>query len=246
VSVADRLPRISRRLLLVVAALVAGAAVWTAIPRVLRRLAFFQVRQIELVGIRHLAPEAVIGALRLDASASVFDDLDALTARLGTLRGVVDARVERRLPAALRVIVREVQPVALVPGARGMTLVDEDAQVLPFEPARSAVDLPVAAGADTVVIGLLARVRAVDPALFQRVNAALAWGGGRRDVALELAAGADGRGAVRRVLLGGDAGPEVIQAVARVAADLAARDRAYAELDARYAGQVVVRRRATS
>ena len=55
------------------------------------------------------------------------------------------------------------------------------------------------------------------------------------DVVLELG--------TRRVLLARDAGPEVIQAVVLVAQDLAAKARPYAELDARFAGQVVVRRR---
>jgi hypothetical protein len=48
-----------------------------------------------------------------------------------------------------------------------------------------------------------------------------------------------------RVLLSPNAGPEVIQAVMLVARDLAAKARPYAELDGRYAGQVIVRRRAT-
>jgi hypothetical protein len=58
----------------------------------------------------------------------------------------------------------------------------------------------------------------------------------RRDVVLEMGA--------RRLLLRGDAGPEVIQGVALVAQHLAARGRTYAELDARFLGQVVVRRKA--
>src|SRR2546427_7724232 len=38
---------------------------WLGAPFVLRRLAMFRVRQIELVGVRNLAPDAVIAALRL-------------------------------------------------------------------------------------------------------------------------------------------------------------------------------------
>ena len=49
----------------------------------------------------------------------------------------------------------------------------------------------------------------------------------------------------RRVVVGRDAGPEVIRAVALVAQDLAARRRRYVELDARFAGQVIVRGKAT-
>src|SRR3989442_1559564 len=83
--------------------------------------------------------------------------------------------------------------------------------------------------------GLLARVQAVDPALFQTIDAARPMEAQRGDVLLELGA--------HRVLLNRDAGPEVIEAVVLVARDLAAKARPYAELDARFAGQVVVRRR---
>lgn len=231
------LPRISRGLLLAAAAILVGVFAWIGTPRVLRRLAFFRVRQVELVGIRHLSPDAVIQALRLRPGASVFDDPERLTARVRALHGVADARVTRRLPAALKVIVREVEPVALVPGARGLTAVDGDARPLPFEPARAALDLPVAASADTAVVGLLARIRAVDPSLFQTIASARGWA--RRDAVLEFGA----RDGGRRLLLARDAGPEVIAAVVQVVQDLEARRRPYAELDARYAGQVVVRRR---
>ena len=218
---------------MVAGALVAALVVWTGAPSLLRRSEFFRVRQIELVGVRNLAPDAVIGALRLPASASVWDDLDALTARVRRLHGVADARVVRRLPGALKVMVREVEPVAFVPGPRGMTVVDAGGRALSFDPARSAPDLPVAASADTGLIGLLARIQATDPEMFHEVTAARRV---RRDVVLELGA--------RRLLLRGDAGPEVIQGVALVAQHLAARGRPYAELDARFVGQVVVRRKA--
>jgi len=229
------LPRISRRLLLVAVAILAAVLLWVGTPRVLRRLAFFRVRQLELVGIRHLAPDVVIAALRLRPNASVFDDPDPLATRVRALRGVADARVVRRLPGALKVIVREVEPVALVPGAAGLMAVDAEGQALPFEPARSGLDLPVSASGDTALVGLLARIRAVDPALFEDISSVRSWGGTRRDAVLELGA--------RRVLVARDAGPEVIEAVVQVAQDLAARGRAYAELDARYAGQVIVRRK---
>jgi cell division septal protein FtsQ len=225
------MPRISRRLLLAALVTVGGALLFVATPRLLRRLEFFRVRQVELVGIRHLAPDAVIAALQLAPHASVFDDLERLTARVQALHGVADAKVVRRLPAALKVMVREVEPVALVPGARGLTAVDADGRTLPFEPERSGLDVPVAAEADAQVV---ARIRAVDPALFQDITTARA--AARRDAVLELGK--------RRVLLARDAGPDVIESIALVAQDLAARGRPYAELDARYAGQIVVRRRA--
>jgi cell division septal protein FtsQ len=209
-------------------------------PAVLRRVAFFRVRQVELVGVRHLAPDAVIAALRLPAVASVFDDMRPLAARVEALPGVVGARVTRRLPGALRVAVTEEAPVAFVPGARtgGLQVVDVRGRSLPFDPAPGGggsgggLDLPIAASADSGVLGVLALIQSVDAALFQDVTAARRTT--RGDVLLEWGS--------RRVLLGRDAGPEVIQAVVLVAQDLAAKARPYKELDARFAGQVVVRR----
>ena len=62
----------STRALVIVGALVALVAAWIATPRLLRRFEFFRVRQLELVGVRHLEPDAVIAALQLPAEASVW------------------------------------------------------------------------------------------------------------------------------------------------------------------------------
>jgi POTRA domain-containing FtsQ-type protein len=223
---------------------VAGSAllglVWLGAPLALRQLAVFRVRQIELVGVRNLAPDAVIAALRLGPRASVFGDTRLLADRLRGLAGVAEARVVRRLPAALTVELREVEPAALVPAprgsGRGLVAVDAAGRPLPFDPARSGLDLPIAASGDSGVVGVLALIQAVDPALFQTITGAR--GFARGGVLLEIGG--------RRLLVGRDAGPEVIRAVMLVAQDLAARGRAYVELDARFAGQVVVRRRATA
>ena len=92
-----------------------------------------------------------------------------------------------------------------------------------------------AIGPDGGVVGILARVLAYDPSLYQAIDAARRMDRERGDVQLELG--------THRVLLGPNAGPEVIQAVMLVARDLAAKARPYTELDGRYAGQVIVRRR---
>jgi cell division septal protein FtsQ len=207
------------------------------VPALLGRLAVFRVRQIELVGVRHLAPDAVIAALRLPAEASVFTDTRLLADRVRGLTGVAEAHVVRRLPAALKIEVREAEPAALVPSeSRGaLVVVDGEGRVLPFDPARTGLDLPIAASADRGVVGLLALIQSVDPALFQTITSAR--GLARGDVLLELGP--------RRVLLGRGAGPEVIRAVVLVAQDLAVKGRPYRELDARFAGQVVVRRTPT-
>ncbi|HYU29651.1 MAG TPA: FtsQ-type POTRA domain-containing protein [Gemmatimonadales bacterium] len=226
-------PRQSRRVLLWAGAALLVMAMWMAAPLALRRLAFFRVRQVELVGIRYLDADQVLAALGLSPRASVFDDTRVLAERLRGLDGVADASVIRRPPASLKVIVREVEPVALVANGRGaLAPVAADGRAMPFDPA--GLDLPIVRAADSGVVGLLARVQAFDPALFQSIDAARV-NAPRGDVLLELGA--------HRVLLARDAGPEVIEAVMLVARDLAAKARPYAELDGRYAGQVVVRRR---
>jgi len=227
----------SRRGVKAVALLVGAIVLWLGGPHVLRHVGFFRVRQIELVGVRYISPGAVIGALALAPRASVFDGTEQLTARLRALPGIADARVVRRFPGALKVIVREVEPVALVPGAAGgpLTVVDSGGHRLPYDPSRVGLDLPVAASLDSGLVAVLALVQSVDPTLFETISSARPLRGGS-DVVLQMGA--------KRVLLGRDAGPDVIRALGRVTEDLAARERPYAELDARYAGQVVVRKTA--
>ena len=233
-----RLPRASRRVLAWAGVLMAVILLWTAAPLALRRVAFFRVRQVELVGIRYLDADRVLAALQMSPGASVFDDTEVLAERLRRLEGVADASVIRRPPASLKVIVHEVEPVALVANQRGaLGAVDAEGQSLPYE--LGTLDLPVVPAADGAVVGVLARVQAYDPSLYQAIDAARRMdaqrGGEGGDVQLELG--------THRVLLGPNAGPEVIQAVMLVARDLAAKARPYTELDGRYAGQVIVRRR---
>src|SRR5256886_6204029 len=56
----------------------------------------FRVRQIELVGVRNLAPDAVIAALRLGPRASVFGDTRLLADRVRGLAGGAGGRGGRR------------------------------------------------------------------------------------------------------------------------------------------------------
>src|SRR5439155_1254147 len=80
--------------------------------------------------------------------------------------GVAEVHVVRQLPAALRIELREVEPAALAPrgsGPRGgpLVAVDAEGRPLPFDPARTGLDLPVAAAADPGVVGVLALVQSV-------------------------------------------------------------------------------------
>ena len=83
----------ARRSAPLITGMAVGVAVWFGAPALLRRLALFRVRQIELVGVKNLAPDVVIAALRLPSDASVFTDTRLLDDRLRGLAGVAEARV---------------------------------------------------------------------------------------------------------------------------------------------------------
>jgi cell division septal protein FtsQ len=224
------LPSRLRYALQVLGGLIAAVLLWYATPSLLRRLEFFRVRRVEIAGLQYLAPAKITAALGLDDRASVFDDLLAAGSGLRSLPGVRSAVVRRRLPGTLEIVVEEAVPVALAPRGASLTLLDSSGSVLPFDPAATAPDLPIAAKVDPVITRVLARIREHDPVLFSRIEAA------RRvedDVALEL----DGR----RLWFGSGVTAEDIRAVTAVAQDLVRQGRSYGELDGRFAGQVIVR-----
>ena len=168
--------------------------------------------------------------LPVPAGMSLLDDLDGVQRAADSIPGLADVVVSRRLPGTLVVTLREAPPIALVMRKDRLWLLGEDARVLPFDPTVSAPDLPIVRVADSVVTRLLARVRETDATLFSKVVAG--WRAGD-DVVLAV----DGQ----RYWFRPDAPAEVIRAVTLVAQDLEKKGRRYAELDARFAGQVVVR-----
>ena len=222
-------PRL-RSALIVIAGVLTVGLVAAAAPGILQRLDYFRVRRVEIAGLQYLAPAKVIAALGLESNATVFDDLAAAGLRLAALPGVISAEVQRRLPGTLEIQVVEAIPVALAPRSGGLAVLDSSGNVLPFDPAVSAPDLPVAATADRRIARVLARVQEHDPQMFARVRTA--WRV-RDDVLLDV----DGR----RLWFGPAVTAEDIRAVMAVAQDLARQGRNYQELDGRYAGQVIVR-----
>jgi cell division protein FtsQ len=215
----------------VLAALVGGAALWFGGPAVLRQVDFFRVRRVELQGLQYLESAKVIASARLTPTTSVFDDLDAIARRVRALPGVQDAEVGRRLPGTLRIRLAEAEPVALAPKGDRLAMVDARGTVLPFDPLASAPSLPVLIGGGALVAGALARARDYDPGLFARIDAA--WRVGP-DVVFEVAG--------RWLWFDPQLTAEDIRAVTAVEQALARQGRPYAELDGRFAGQVVVRR----
>jgi cell division protein FtsQ len=203
---------------------------WFLAPRLGRRLAFFDVRNIEVVGARFVPMSTIVGALKLPASASIFDPLGPVASRVRKLPGIKSVEIRRRLPGTLVVRVTEVVPVALATTKDGLRMVDGRGRTLPFDPSYTAPDLPVMPAPDSIVAGLLGRMREIDPVFYANVDAAWQVQG---DVVLRMQG--------HRVWLRPDAGPVELRAIRMVEQDLARRGKPYAELDGRFADQVVVR-----
>jgi POTRA domain, FtsQ-type len=206
------------------------AGLWLGLPRLLRGTEFFQVRRIEVRGLRNLRAEEVARLLPVPARMSLFDDLGPIQRAADSIPGLERVSVGRKLPGTLVVSVEEAPVVALVMRRGRLQLVSEDGAVLPFDPTVAAPDLPVVREADSLVTRLLGRIRDADATFFAGVTSG--WRSGD-DVVLAV----DGQ----RYWFRPEASAEVIRAVRAVAQDLANKKRRWAELDARFAGQVVVR-----
>ena len=154
--------------LVVLLALLAPAS-WLA-RRAASKMEFFHLRSVSVEGTRYLTPEAVVARLGLDTMRSVWDDTDPLVERLESMPQVGEVEIRRRLPGTLVVKLRENLPVALATSPRGLEPVDSAGVVLPIDPAKEALDLPIAVQRDAAILSLLGAVRADDPALYRRIS----------------------------------------------------------------------------
>jgi cell division protein FtsQ len=190
--------RRARRLALAAALpAVLAAPLWG--PRLLERTPWFRVERVEVAGARMVAPHDVLAASGIRRGESVWRRPEAWVAAIRRHPGVEDARVVRRLPSTLRVEVREKRPVGLVE-AGALHPVTARGEVLPVDPARVAVDLPLLRGGGKDRPSDDARVRALaaevgrlgqlDPGLFARVSE-VEWSG--RDALLLSVSAPDAR-----------------------------------------------------
>lgn len=221
-----------RRVTLVGVVLGTVALGYVLLPLVLRRVAFFQVRQVELVGVRYLAPERVLASLMLPPDVNLFDPLGDVEQRAESVPGIVRATATRRLPATLRVTVLEAMPVAFARGGAGLVPLDGAGRPLPYDAAATGFDLPIVERPDSVLTGMLMLIRRADATLFEQVDAARRG----RDESVILEVG------TRRVLLRSGAVENDIRAVQTVRLHLTQHEIPFRELDARFEGWVVVRR----
>lgn len=166
-----RRPALAVLVLLCVAAPVLGS-------RALRHLDVFRVRQVEVIGTRFIEPYAVLRAAGLVRDANVFDDGERWRMGVLTMPLVEEVEIRRRLPGAVEVHVREVEPVALVAG-RTLRPVDAAGTLIPLDPAGVLLDLPLLTGVEISggrlvrgagVLNTLVALRRSAPELAERVS----------------------------------------------------------------------------
>jgi hypothetical protein len=228
----------------------ASAAPWWG-PAALAQLDVFAVEQVEVSGMHFLAPHEVLAASGIRPGATVWDDPAPWISSLREHPAVADVSVERALPQTLRLRVHELQPVALVE-AGALRAATAAGDLLPVDPARASVDLPLIRGdaaaserrvQDPGVLAALAeagRLAALDPFLLTRVSEisrpepgylVLSLTGPRARVLVPEGAGAERLQQLRAVL-------EHVELRLPAPADRAAPP---TRIDLRFADQVVVR-----
>ena len=222
-----RVPARGAIAVLVVAVLATGVVFG---PGALRRVAFFRVRQVEVMGARYLDEVEVARRLGLRSDASTFDRLAGVRVAAAAIPGVLSVSVERRLPGTLRVTIREATPVALADQADRLVLIDSNGRALPFDPTRVPASLPIAVK-DAAVATLLARMMRTDLSLYGSIDAARL---DRGDVLLEIGA--------RHIRLRPQADAAVLYAVSAVMTYLNKSAIAWREIDARYHRRVFVQK----
>ena len=123
-----------------IAASVALATDW--LPDALAELEFFRAREYRVVGARLLEEEQVLAAAAISQFISVFDELTPIEIRLERHPMIRRARVTAELPRTLVVTIEERIPVGFVAGPV-LEPVDRDGRVLPLDPVKHRLDLPV-------------------------------------------------------------------------------------------------------
>lgn len=209
-------------------ALVVSVAI--VVPRLAAGIDFFRVRAIEIRGAQNLRPAGIVRQLPVRPDQSIFDDLGPVRRAADSVRGLSSVRVGRRLPGTIVLTVRETEPVAYVMRRGTLQMVGEHGDMLGFDPTVAAPDLPLVREADSAVTRFLARVRQTDAGFFARIVSAGRVGD---DVLVTVDR--------QRYWFRQDAGAEVIRSVMAVEQDLETSGHPWAELDARFADQVVVR-----
>ncbi len=223
--------RVLRASLFVVVAGLLVASPWWG-PLALSRLDYFHVRRLEFEGLRYTKAAELVAAIRVDTTQSVWQRLPPLAARVASHPMIVEAEVERRLPGTLVIHLVERVPVALASLARGLRPTDVSGHILPIDPARVPLDVPVVSSADSALLHLLDGLRLHAPALYARVAEARRVGPEELQFILSPSL---------RVRTGGDVTVARFRDILPVEADLARNHLRVVEFDLRFRDQVIAR-----
>lgn len=144
------------------------------------------VTDIQAVGRKQTSGEDILAALGVSSRTPILGlDLVDAKRRIESLPWVASAEVERRLPHALRIVITERQPVAILQTGDRSVLIDaKGVQIV--QVASQAGDLPIVTGRGAAenVASLIADLEAF-PDLGSRVKAAVRVGDRRWDVKLD-------------------------------------------------------------
>jgi len=214
-----------------VLAMALAASPWWG-PRMLSRMSFFQMQRVEVHGLTFLAESELLRTLAVDTTMSIWIDLKPLQERLDGHPQLLSAELSRRLPGTLVVRVKEKEPVALAPGDSGLIALDATGAVLPVDPARDNIDVPIIGDrGDTALVILLSSVKASHPALFRRISGVTRLAGGEYRIDM----------LTFRVLAMANVTVDRLTDILPVERDLIAKSQPFAELDLRFDGQVIAR-----
>src|SRR4051812_22233673 len=230
--------------LLLVAVIMGGA--W-GVRSAARQMAFFQVRSVEIRGVRYLQPNEILSRMKVDTSASLWDDLEPYRERIRKHPQVSDVEISRRMPGTLVVTIRENLPVGLIETPSGFVPYDSLGRQLPIDPTRTNLDLPIVATRDPVLLKLVGAIRAAEPKVYARIEEVRREG--RDEILLTLSpasdaptsAGATSTKELLRVRARVGLSVERLADIFPVETDLARRQAHVSELDLRYRDQVIAR-----
>jgi len=204
-------------------------------PLLLRRMAFFRVRHVEVVGARFVDPRDILVRLKVDTLASVWDPAGPLEARVAGHPLVREVEVDRRLPGTLVVRLVEHVPVALVSSPGGFRVYDARGVALPIDPTLADVDAPILSRPDSALLRLLEAARMEAPRLYSRLSEIRSEGGGIRPGEVTLVLDSI------PVRAPADVSLQRLSDLELVENDLARRRLRPAELDLRFRDQVIAR-----
>jgi cell division septal protein FtsQ len=206
-------------------------------------MAFFQVRSVEIRGVRYLQPNEILRKMKVDTSASLWDDVEPYRQRIRQHPQVSDVKISRRMPGTLVVTIQENLPVGLIESPSGLVPYDSLGRQLPIDPTRTNLDLPIVATRDPVLLKLVGAIRAGAPKVFARIEEVRREG--RDEILLTLSrdasAGTTPTAELLRVRLPVGLSVDRLADIFPVETDLARRQAHVSELDLRYRDQVIAR-----